>query len=190
MNSMKTLIVIFFISLLLITLSSGDLIEDVCRTSNNFKLCNESLRAVPKSYSADKKGLVRILLQQSITIAKNIYNEVVHRLEQAKELVLKECLHICKENYDGAIEDAKSSLKAFDANDFFVTRTSAGAVMTGPDTCEELFTEPPVRISPIKSKKNFLGSTLTFDSTLTSIFDLDFTPTLDPTFELRPDFDT
>ncbi|WMV51434.1 hypothetical protein MTR67_044819 [Solanum verrucosum] len=40
----------------LVTFSSGDLIEDVCRTSSDFKVCIDSLRADPKSSSADKKN--------------------------------------------------------------------------------------------------------------------------------------
>ncbi|KAK4724695.1 hypothetical protein R3W88_027474 [Solanum pinnatisectum] len=63
MNSLKILIVIFFISLSLVTFSSGNLIEDVCRTSSNFKICIDSLRADLKSFFVDKKDLVHILLQ-------------------------------------------------------------------------------------------------------------------------------
>lgn len=71
------------------------------------------------------------------------------------------------ENYDGAIEDDNISLKAFDANDIFVARTSAGTIMTGPDTCEKSFTEQPVRISPMKSKsENFIDFV---DLTLSSL---------------------
>ncbi|WMV08329.1 hypothetical protein MTR67_001714 [Solanum verrucosum] len=39
----------------LVTYSSGDLIEDVCRTSRYFKVCIDALRSDPKSSSADKK---------------------------------------------------------------------------------------------------------------------------------------
>uniref|UniRef100_M1DV11 Pectinmethylesterase inhibitor 2 n=1 Tax=Solanum tuberosum TaxID=4113 RepID=M1DV11_SOLTU len=142
--------------LCLVTYSSGDLIEDVCRTSNNFKVCTIALRTDPKSSSADKKGLVHILLQQCLSKAKRIYNEVVSLLEQAKEHVLIQCLHICKENYDGAVDDATTSIKDFDANNYFRAKIFASAIINGPDTCEESFTEELVRTSPIKSKSEDL----------------------------------
>ncbi|XP_015165069.1 cell wall / vacuolar inhibitor of fructosidase 2-like [Solanum tuberosum] len=164
MNSLKALTVIFMLFFSLVTFSSGDLIVDVCQTSSNFKVCVNALRADPQSPSADKKGLVRILLQQCLTKTKSIYNEVANLLEQAKEHVLIQCLQICKENYDLAIDDATTAIKDFDANDFFGAKISASAVITGPDTCEESFTEPPIRTSPIKSKSedlmNFVDLTL------------------------------
>ncbi|XP_049387848.1 cell wall / vacuolar inhibitor of fructosidase 1-like [Solanum stenotomum] len=164
MNSMKALSVIFIFFLSLVTFSSGDLIEDVCGTSSDFKVCIDALRADPKRCSTDKKGLVRILLQQCSTKANSIYNEVASLLEQAKEHVLIQCLQICKENYDNAIDDATSAIKYFDANDFLAARTSTVAIASAPDTCEETFNEPPVRISPIKSKDddfmNFIGLTM------------------------------
>lgn len=46
---------IFVFSLSLVTFSSRDLIEYVCRTSKDFKLCMDSLRADPKNTSALKK---------------------------------------------------------------------------------------------------------------------------------------
>ncbi|XP_047266628.1 pectinesterase/pectinesterase inhibitor PPE8B-like [Capsicum annuum] len=102
MNFMKALIVIFAISRSLVTFSSENLI-DVCQTSSNFKLCTDSLRADPKSFSADKK--------------------VVNRLAQTKEPVLKECLHICEENYGRA-----SSLAAIRADESQLTETSNAVI--------------------------------------------------------------
>ncbi|XP_049387847.1 cell wall / vacuolar inhibitor of fructosidase 2-like [Solanum stenotomum] len=164
MNSLKALTVIFMLFFSFVTFSSGDLIEDVCRTSSDFKVCINALRADPKSSSADKKGLVRILLQQCLTKAKNIYNEVANLLEQAKEHVLIQCLQICKENYDSAIDVATTAIKDFDANDFFGAKITVSAVVSCADTCEESFTEPPIRTSPTKSKSedlmNFVGLTL------------------------------
>ncbi|KAK4724769.1 hypothetical protein R3W88_027548 [Solanum pinnatisectum] len=162
MNSMKALPVIFMLFFSLVTLSSGDLIEDVCRTSSDFKVCIDALRKDPKSSSADKKGLVHILLQQCLTKAKSIYNEIVSLLEQAKEHVLVQCLQVCKENYDSSIDDAETAIKDFDANDFPGVMSVVSGVASAPDTCEETFNES-VKISPIKSKDddftNFINLT-------------------------------
>ncbi|KAG5582465.1 hypothetical protein H5410_053092 [Solanum commersonii] len=94
-------------------------IEYVCQTSSDFKVCIDALKTDPKSSSTDiKKGFVRILLQQCLTKTNSIYSEIVSLLEQVKELVLIQSLQVCKETYDSAIDDATSSLKHFDANNF------------------------------------------------------------------------
>lgn len=54
------------------------------------------------------------------------------------------------ENYDGAIKDATSAIKYFDAKDFVFMMSSVGAITTDPDTCEE--SKPPVRTAPVKSE--------------------------------------
>ncbi|XP_059295375.1 cell wall / vacuolar inhibitor of fructosidase 2-like [Lycium ferocissimum] len=156
MHSIRTLTVIFFMSLSLITFSSGDLIDDICRKSSDFKVCTDSLRTDPKSSSADEKGLVRILLQQCLAKATSIYNEIVFLLKETKEPVLKQCLEVCKDNYDGAKDDVAATIKSFDANDFTEAISHASAVESGPIDCEESFTEPPVRKSPTKQKSNDL----------------------------------
>ncbi|KAK4737097.1 hypothetical protein R3W88_000794 [Solanum pinnatisectum] len=143
MNSSKALIVMFTLFLSLVTYSY-------------FKVCMDALRSDPKSSSVDKKCLVRILLQQCLIKTKSIYNEIVSLLEQAKEFVLIQCLQVCKENYDLSIDNAETTIKDFNANDFPGARSSAGGVASARDTCEETFNEPPVRISPIKSKDDDL----------------------------------
>ncbi|TMW95540.1 hypothetical protein EJD97_008694 [Solanum chilense] len=108
-----------------------------------------------------QKGLVHILLQHCLSKTKNIYSEIVSLLEQAKEPDLKECLQICKENYDGSIDDATTSFKNVDANKFSESRNSVSAIVSGPVTCEVTFNELPVRKFPIKSESddlmNFIG---------------------------------
>ncbi|XP_033511010.1 pectinesterase inhibitor-like [Nicotiana tomentosiformis] len=154
MNSMKILLVIFFISHSFVNPSLGDLIDDVCRKSSDYKLCVESLRANPKSSSADQKGLTRIMLQLSLAKAKNIYNEVLILLQQTKEVVLKQCLQICKDNYDEAVDDITSSIEYLDANEFFFARSFAIDATDDSSSCEESFAEPPIRKSPLKPKSD------------------------------------
>ncbi|TMW82007.1 hypothetical protein EJD97_007093 [Solanum chilense] len=165
MNFVKALSLIFMLFLFFVTFSSGDLIEDVCRRSSDYKTCIDALRADHRSSSADKKGLARILLQQCLTKTKSIYNKIVSLLEQVKEPVILQSLQVCKENYDSAIDDATSALKYFDANDIFGASSAATGIASAPQTCEDSFAEPPVRISPIKSIDNdfmnFIGLTIT-----------------------------
>lgn len=63
MKLKRTLIVIFITSLLFVVCSYKNLIDDICKKSNDYKLCVDFVRADLKSSSADKKGLTRILIQ-------------------------------------------------------------------------------------------------------------------------------
>ncbi|KAG5630340.1 hypothetical protein H5410_002057 [Solanum commersonii] len=124
MNSLKALIVMFMLFLSLVTYLSGDLIEDVCRTSRYFKVCIDALRSDPKSSSADKK------------------------------------------------DNAETTIKDFNAIDFPGARSSIAGVASAPDTCEETFNEPSVRISSIKSKDddsmNFIDLTVSLMNQFTN----------------------
>ncbi|MCD7472789.1 hypothetical protein HAX54_014152, partial [Datura stramonium] len=68
------------------------------------------------------------------------------------ERILKALLQIKKEEYGDTIDSAETSIKDLDANDFSGALNFAGAIEGAPFTCEESFTEPPVRKSPITSK--------------------------------------
>ncbi|XP_070042532.1 putative invertase inhibitor [Nicotiana tomentosiformis] len=149
MNSLRTSIVIFFIFLSLVAHSSGDLIEDVCKKSTDYKLCVSSLRADPRSSSADKKGLVRIMLQLSLGKAKDIYNQTLIMLKQPMEPILKQCLQICRDNYDLAVSQITNSIKDLDENFDMVNSDISSAI-----TCEESFTERPVRKDPLKARSD------------------------------------
>nr|XP_009771117.1 PREDICTED: cell wall / vacuolar inhibitor of fructosidase 1-like [Nicotiana sylvestris] len=62
MDSMRILVVMFFTSLSFVAHSYGDLIDDVCQKTIDYNLCVKSLRADPRSASADKKSLARIII--------------------------------------------------------------------------------------------------------------------------------
>ncbi|KAK4724367.1 hypothetical protein R3W88_027146 [Solanum pinnatisectum] len=92
MKLMRTFIVIFFVSLFFVSHSSGDLIDNICKKTSDYKLCVDSLIADPKSSSADKKGLAHIMLQLSLAKAGDIYNQTLVLLKKPMEPILKQCI--------------------------------------------------------------------------------------------------
>nr|XP_009788876.1 PREDICTED: pectinesterase inhibitor-like [Nicotiana sylvestris] len=138
---MRTSIVIFFILLSFANHSFGDLIEDVCKNSSDYKLCVNTLRANPKSAFADHKGLTRIMLQLSLAKAKNIQSQVIILLNQATKPILKQSLQICRDNYGNAVFMLTNSIKYFDTSAFFSAKIDLAAAVNCCVTCEESFTE-------------------------------------------------
>ncbi|KAK4374033.1 hypothetical protein RND71_004710 [Anisodus tanguticus] len=106
----------------------------------------------PRSASADKKGLARIMVQLSQAKASDILNQTKVLLKKIKEPVLKQCLEVCRDNYDMAVFWYSDSIKYIDAGDFDDATRCTSAPMNDADTCDESFTEPPVRKSPLKQK--------------------------------------
>ncbi|XP_070047155.1 cell wall / vacuolar inhibitor of fructosidase 2-like [Nicotiana tabacum] len=155
MNYIRTSIVIFFNFLSLVAGSSGDLTEDVCKKSTNYKLCVSFLRANPRSSSADKKGLVCIMIQLSLTKAKNIYNQTLIILKQPMEPILQQCLQICRDNYDLAVSQITSSIKYLDENNFDMVNDGISGATTFSVTYKESFTEwHSVRKDPLKARSD------------------------------------
>uniref|UniRef100_M1DDW9 Invertase inhibitor n=1 Tax=Solanum tuberosum TaxID=4113 RepID=M1DDW9_SOLTU len=155
MKLMKMLIVIFFVSLFFVARSYGDLIDDVCKKSDDYKLCVNSLRADPRSSSADKKGLAHIMLQLSLAKANVIYNQTLILLKKPMESILKQCIQICRDNYVLAVLDISNAIKYLDENDLDMAKSEATIAIECPVTCEDSFTEwRPIRKNPFKKEND------------------------------------
>ncbi|KAG5585013.1 hypothetical protein H5410_045447 [Solanum commersonii] len=125
-------------------------------TSTNYKLCVDSLRADPRSFSAaDKKGLTLIMLQLSLAKANDIYNQALILLKQPMEPILKQCIQICRDNYALAVFDLKDLIKYLVETDLHIAKTDVNSVISFSVTCEESFTEwHPLRKDPFKKKSD------------------------------------
>ncbi|KAK4374029.1 hypothetical protein RND71_004706 [Anisodus tanguticus] len=89
-----------YISLLCGSYLTMEIIGDVCQKTDDNNLCVKSLRADPRSASADKKCLARIMVQLSQAKASDILNQIDVLLKQTKEPILKQCLEVCRDTYD------------------------------------------------------------------------------------------
>ncbi|KAK4374030.1 hypothetical protein RND71_004707 [Anisodus tanguticus] len=85
MNLMGILVIIFLTSFSFVAhISYGDLIDDVCQKSDDNNLCVKSLIANPRSASANKKGLTRIMVQNEYSwpyilhILKTLFFQIWH----------------------------------------------------------------------------------------------------------------
>lgn len=64
---------------------------------------------------------------------------------------LKQCIQICRDNYELAMSNITNSIKYLDENDFFMADIHISGVNTYSVTCEESFTEMPlIQKDPLK----------------------------------------
>ncbi|KAG5581595.1 hypothetical protein H5410_052222 [Solanum commersonii] len=112
--------------------------------------------ADPKSSSsADKKGLAHIMLQLSLAKAGDIYNQTLILLKKPMEPILKQCIQICRDNYNLTVLGLKRSIKYLEENDLDMAKSDAGDAITSTVTCEESFTEwHPIRNDPLKKEND------------------------------------
>ncbi|XP_060195221.1 uncharacterized protein LOC132624460 [Lycium barbarum] len=83
--------------------TSADLVDVVCKTTQNYKLCAESLRSDPRSLNADAKGLALIMIQLALykTTRNIVYIErQMIELNKLDDLTSQQCLQVCYKKYN------------------------------------------------------------------------------------------
>ncbi|KAG5581772.1 hypothetical protein H5410_052399 [Solanum commersonii] len=68
------------------------------------------------------------------------------------------------------IDSLRADPKSSFADDFNGAKSLASGVASGPETCEESFSEPPVRISPIKSENDDFANFISLTASLINQF--------------------
>ncbi|KAJ8549253.1 hypothetical protein K7X08_032960 [Anisodus acutangulus] len=124
--------------------TSADLVDVVCKTTQDYKLCVESLRSNPHSSNADAKDLALIMIQ--LALYKTVHNIVYIKRQmiepklEVEDSTSQQCLQVCKEKYNfimnhlilNAIKDLDSS-KYHDA--IFAIALSGRNVSSCADAC-------------------------------------------------------
>ncbi|XAR62528.1 Pectinesterase [Bertholletia excelsa] len=130
--------------------SSADLISDVCKTTQNPSLCEQTLRSDPHAAGADLKGLGFISIGISQTNAKQTSGIIASLQKQATDPKLKERLGTCAETNSDAIDNLNEANQALKNNDIATFRTRASAALDGPVTCDDSFEGPPAEPSQLQ----------------------------------------
>lgn len=98
----KMLLLIIFFNIL--HTSSADVIDVVCKSTQDYKLCTESLRSNPRSANEDAKGLADIMLRLALY-------KTTHEIAYIRRMVIEknsendpsnsnQCLQVCYKNYN------------------------------------------------------------------------------------------
>ena len=134
---------------------AGDLVEEVCKTTVDPRLCITTLRSNPRSSSADVKGLGHIMLEATLAKSLDNFAQVNTLLRKPTDPVTKHCLESCSFQYDLLIDDVKQSIHNFESNDYFDASIQVAVADDGAETCESGFSELK-RHSPLTERNKIL----------------------------------
>lgn len=158
--SFNTFSSLFFFLLplfLSISLSTSDLISEICSKTQNPSLCLQALRSDRRSARADLKGLALISIDIAQSNAKQTANQLIPALSRgATSPKLKGRYDTCAENYRETIDNLNQARTALNARDIGTFRTRASAALDGPDTCEDSFEGPPAEPKQLRDANNKL----------------------------------
>ncbi|KAL6190819.1 hypothetical protein ACLB2K_037213 [Fragaria x ananassa] len=101
-NSIYVAALVLVIQFVFVPISHGDanLIEQTCRQTPYHDLCVSSLKAHPRSASADVTGLALIMVDVVKAKATECANKINHLLKQRPG---DQALRSCKSNYNGVL---------------------------------------------------------------------------------------
>ncbi|KAL6968630.1 hypothetical protein U1Q18_034428 [Sarracenia purpurea var. burkii] len=139
--------------LILCNFSQADLIDDTCKKIDYPDLCSSTLRSDPRSNTTDVKVFARIVLKVTLVKANSTLNKVNNLLKTTTERVLKECLTICSGQYTSAVYEIPQCIDDFGSNKLNA-QICVDGILDETTTCEETFSEPPKRKSPLTTSNN------------------------------------
>ncbi|KAI8561908.1 hypothetical protein RHMOL_Rhmol04G0378700 [Rhododendron molle] len=140
-----------------ISLSTSDLISEICSKTQNPSLCLQALRSDRRSARADLKGLALISIDIAQSNAKQTANQLIPALSRgATSPKLKGRYDTCAENYGDTIDNLNEARTALNARDIGTFRIRASAALDGPDTCEDSFEGPPAEPKQLRDANNKL----------------------------------
>lgn len=135
----KILLLIFFY---LLNNSSANVIDSVCKATQDYKLCNESLESNPNSANEDAKGLARIMLYMALHKTTHIIVYVKRMIIENKfpdyRSVCEDCLEACDKNYNFILHHfVLNAIKYFEVEMYHDATFAIGLSGLNVSTCAD-----------------------------------------------------
>ncbi|XP_077250608.1 cell wall / vacuolar inhibitor of fructosidase 2-like [Tasmannia lanceolata] len=125
------------------------LVDKVCKPTQYYDFCVQSLDSDPRAPTADLVVLSMIsldLMKRNATDTMAIISDMV-----GKEMdpVLKQKLSACFDMYAQSLDDIRLAFDALNSKSYTKVSNLAAKVNTQAYVCEGTFKEPPIRGSPL-----------------------------------------
>ncbi|XP_073022628.1 pectinesterase inhibitor-like [Primulina eburnea] len=146
-----------------------DLIQQVCEKTHNYSLCVSSLKSDPRGIKADLKDLVVIMMDLALVKSIKISELIIKLNKTASDPLVRSCLHVCSIEYDTSIGSLQDAIDAFESNSYDESYRQLTVAASGPGNCEETFTEPPARKSPLTAVDAYFYSMVTIAEDILSM---------------------
>ncbi|KAE8676673.1 Pentatricopeptide repeat superfamily protein isoform 1 [Hibiscus syriacus] len=126
------------------------LIESICKQSQDYAFCMNTLGSDPRSDTADLRGLAMISSSLSIIQIQDTLRRLPDIIKQSTDRLTIQRLEVCQSDYDGSLANFQSASNATSNNAFYDTidfvRNGTNRVID----CHNIFRKDgPIAISPI-----------------------------------------
>ncbi|KAK8482961.1 hypothetical protein V6N13_081297 [Hibiscus sabdariffa] len=119
-----------------------DLIQQTCKKTRYFALCNSSLRSDPRSSNADLKGLASISVEILQEKANDTLTFIIGLYKNTTDPDLSRFYGSCIEDYGTSVNRLlPETVKALGSKDYATAKNDAATVATYIDACDQQFAE-------------------------------------------------
>ncbi|KAK0602382.1 hypothetical protein LWI29_032760 [Acer saccharum] len=157
-----SLLIIYLLSnqrWVLVSGEGNDLIDSTCKTTDDPNLCMKILRSDPHSSCADVKGLAHIMLEAASAYCNETSGQIKKMLNETKisdrpvDKFMRDCLRLCLEEYNIGVNNIQDAIQRLELNDYYKGIIDTQASVNGAITCEEGFSQSPVKLkSPLTDR--------------------------------------
>ncbi|KAK8660884.1 hypothetical protein V6N13_051792 [Hibiscus sabdariffa] len=119
-----------------------DFIQETCKKTRYFALCNSSLRSDPRSSNADLKGLVWISIEILHEKVSDTLFFIIGLYKNTRDPELSRFYGSCIEDYGTSVRRLlPEAVKALGSKDYATAKNDATAVTSYIDACDQQFAE-------------------------------------------------
>ncbi|KAF6145547.1 hypothetical protein GIB67_037580 [Kingdonia uniflora] len=136
----------------------------------NYNFCIATLKADPKSRTADLKGLGSISINLNKARATYINSYVKNLLNKGGDVTTKQCLQYCSGYYSDAVYNVNTAIKDLYSGDYQGANIKISAAMAAPADCEDEFKNKRL-LSPVTKQGQVFFQISAICLYFTNIFD-------------------
>ncbi|KAK1300177.1 Cell wall / vacuolar inhibitor of fructosidase 2 [Acorus calamus] len=139
-----TLLWALLLSVSLLVKGDVTLIQTVCRETSDFDLCFKTLKSDPRSDSADRKGLVAIMIDIDSQTSTSITSYVSDSIKSAGDESTKKALSDCLDAYGSAKDHFGDATDDLNSGDYGGANVQVSASLDAPSDCQSGFGDEKV----------------------------------------------
>lgn len=133
-------------------------LSSICKKTDYAAICVSTIAPLLRGRRADPMSVLKAEITAA-TVRFKAARQLVGKLaaNPTSTKTMKDCLSVCLENYDSALDSLQASLRAIDGRDRGTLSSELSAVMTYVETCNDAFRESPTVKSPVSLAASHLA---------------------------------
>ncbi|KAM1442593.1 hypothetical protein ACFXTO_010562 [Malus domestica] len=152
------LVILFFLMINItpsFTQDTQQLIERICRSTEQYGFCTQTFKENLKSPDADIVALTQITIERSVDNATQTHNFIRQTIDSTNDPALKSALETCEYSYGLVMEAFDSAAVAFFQKDYDTVEKSESGTPRAEASCEDSLSKTsPNTVNPLTDRNN------------------------------------